>query len=92
MQSKLDGNIDASCRIIGKVSVGKDTVIKHGTTIKGLVIISENCEIGVYLGPYTSIGDSVKVLSGEVEGSIIMQDVPLNCKKRIACCRYGLDM
>ena len=87
MQSKLDGNIDASYRIIGKVSVGKDTVIKHGTTIKGLVIISENCEIGpdVYLGPYTSIGDSVKVLSGEAEGSIIMQDVPLNCKKRIAC-------
>jgi UDP-3-O-[3-hydroxymyristoyl] glucosamine N-acyltransferase len=46
LQSKLDGNIDASCRIIGKVWVGKDTVIRHGTTIKGLVIISENCEIG----------------------------------------------
>jgi glucose-1-phosphate thymidylyltransferase len=85
LQSKLEGDIHASCRIIGKVSVGKKTVINHGTTIKGPVIIGENCEIGpdVYLGPYTSVGDNVKILSGEVEGSIIMQDVLMNCKKRI---------
>jgi glucose-1-phosphate thymidylyltransferase len=85
LQSKLEGNIDENCRIIGKVSVGKGTKIRRGTTIKGPVIIGENCEIGpdVYLGPYTSVGDNVKILSGEVEGSIIMQDVFLNCKKRI---------
>jgi glucose-1-phosphate thymidylyltransferase len=86
LQSSLEGCIiDASCRIIGKVSVGKNTVIKHNTVIKGPVIIGEDCEIGpnVYVGPYTSVGDNTKILSGEVEGSIIMQNVLINCDKRI---------
>ena len=86
LQSKFEGSItDRSCQIIGKVSVGKNTVIKPNTRIKGPVIIGENCEIGpnVYLGPYTSVGNNVKILSGEVEGSIIMQDVLINCNKRI---------
>lgn len=85
LHSRFEGSIDASCRIIGKVSVGKNTVIKPNTMIKGPVIIGENCEIGpnVYVGPYTSIGDNVKILSGEVEGSIVMQNVLINCNKRI---------
>jgi glucose-1-phosphate thymidylyltransferase len=85
LQAKLEGNIDTSSRLIGKVSIGKNTVVKANTKIKGPVIIGKNCEIGpnVYLGPYTSIGDNVKILSGEVEGSIIMQDVLINCNKRI---------
>ena len=85
LQSKCEGSIDTSCQIIGKVSIGKNTVIKPNTRIKGPVIIGKNCEIGpnVYLGPYTSIGDNVKILSGEIEGSIIMQDVFINCNKRI---------
>jgi glucose-1-phosphate thymidylyltransferase len=85
LQSMCEGTIDSSCQIAGKVSVGKNTIIKPNTRIKGPVIIGENCEIGpnVYLGPYTSIGDNVKILSGEVEGSIIMQNVLINCNKRI---------
>jgi glucose-1-phosphate thymidylyltransferase len=85
LQSKFEGSIDKSCQIIGKVSIGKDSVIRPNTKIKGPVIIGKGCEIGpnVYLGPYTSIGDNAKILSGEVEGSIIMQNVFINCNKRI---------
>jgi glucose-1-phosphate thymidylyltransferase len=85
LQSKFEGSIDKSCQIIGKVSIGKDSVIRPNTKIKGPVIIGKGCEIGpnVYLGPYTSIGDNVKILSGEVEGSIIMQNVFINCNNRI---------
>jgi glucose-1-phosphate thymidylyltransferase len=85
LQSKCDGSIDKSCQITGKVSIGQNSVIRPNTKIKGPVIIGKNCEIGpnVYLGPYTSIGDNVQILSGEVEGSIIMQNVFINCNKRI---------
>ncbi len=85
MQSASEGTIDPTCYIIGKVKVGKNTIIKSNTRIKGPVIIGENCEIGpnVYIGPYTSIGDEVQILSGEVEGSIIMKHVTINCRKRI---------
>jgi glucose-1-phosphate thymidylyltransferase len=74
-----------SSRILGKVSLGRNTIVRSNTTIKGPVVIGDNCEIGpnVYVGPYTSIGDNVKILSGEVEGSIIMDTVLIHCNKRI---------
>jgi glucose-1-phosphate thymidylyltransferase len=85
LQSASEGIIDSSSQILGKVSVGKNTVIKPNTRIRGPVIIGENCEVGpnVYIGPYTSIGDNVRILSGEVESSIVMQNVLINCNKRI---------
>jgi glucose-1-phosphate thymidylyltransferase len=84
LESRFEGIIDPSCQITGKVSIGKNTVIRS-TRIKGPVIIGESCEIGpnVYIGPYTSIGDNVRVLAGELQGSIIMEDVVINCNKRI---------
>jgi glucose-1-phosphate thymidylyltransferase len=85
LQSISEGVVDPSCYVSGKVTVGKNTIIKPNTRIKGPVIIGQNCEIGptAYIGPYTSIGDRVQILSGEVEGSIIMNDVIINCRKRI---------
>jgi glucose-1-phosphate thymidylyltransferase len=85
MHSVSEGIIDPSCYIMGKLTLGKNSIIRHNTRIKGPVIIGENCEIGpnVYIGPYTSIGDDVQILSGEVEGSIIMKHVIINCRRRI---------
>lgn len=85
IESECLGNVDPSSRIMGKVYVGRNTIIKQNTRIKGPVIIGENCEIGpdIYIGPYTAIGDNVKVLSGEIEGSIVMQDTIINCNNRI---------
>ncbi|MDP9287936.1 MAG: hypothetical protein M3P08_07035 [Thermoproteota archaeon] len=79
------GIAEPSCQISGKVSVGRNSVIKSNTRIRGPAIIGEGCEIGpnVYVGPYTSIGDNAKILSGEIEGSIIMQNAYIDCNKRI---------
>jgi glucose-1-phosphate thymidylyltransferase len=81
----VKGFPDESSRILGKVSIGRNTIVGANTTIKGPVVIGDNCQIGpnVYVGPYTSIGDNVKILSGEVEGSIIMDTVLIHCRKRI---------
>ena len=82
---RLDGFLDESSQILGKVIIGRNTTIGPNTRVKGPVIIGENCEIGpnVYIGPYTSIGDNVKILSGELESCIIMENVLINCNKRI---------
>lgn len=82
---RLDGFLDESSQILGKVTIGRNTTIGPNARVKGPVIIGENCEIGpnVYIGPYTSIGDNVKILSGELESCIIMENVLINCNKRI---------
>jgi glucose-1-phosphate thymidylyltransferase len=85
IEPSLDGVIDSTSRILGRVQVGSNSIIEPDTTIKGPSIIGRNCHIarGVYIGPYTSIGNSTQVLSGEIEGSIIMEDSIINCNKRI---------
>jgi glucose-1-phosphate thymidylyltransferase len=87
LSSKVDDSalIQPNSLLVGKVSIGKNTIIESNSKLKGPIIIGNNCKIGanVYIGPYTSIGDDSKILSGEVEGSIIMDDVLINCNRRI---------
>jgi glucose-1-phosphate thymidylyltransferase len=85
LESNVEVETDSSCRLMGKISIKKNTVIRPNTRIKGPVIIGSDCEIGpnVYVGPYTSIGDNSTILSGEIEGSIVMDNVNINCKKRV---------
>jgi glucose-1-phosphate thymidylyltransferase len=87
----LSGTVDDSAiiqhnsQLVGKVSIGRNTVIGCNSKLKGPIIIGNNCNIGanVYIGPYTSIGNDSQILSGEVEGSIIMDNVLINCNRRI---------
>jgi glucose-1-phosphate thymidylyltransferase len=77
------GIIEKDAKIHGRVAVGKGTVIKEGSVIRGPVIIGENCEIHAYIGPYTSIGDNTKIIGGEVDSSIVVGDAVIECDKKI---------
>lgn len=79
------GLVEPLAQLMGRVYVGHDTIIRSGSKIKGPSIIGNNCEIGpnVYIGPYTSIGDNAKILAGEIEGSILMEDITITCNRRI---------
>lgn len=85
IETSVEGEVASTCKLVGNVSVGSGTVIRDHTSIKGPVAIGENCEIGpnVHIGPYTSIGDNVKILSGEIEGTIVMENVTIDCRQRI---------
>lgn len=77
---KLGGIVEAGATLKGKVSVGKDTVIKSNSYIVGPVVIGEDCEIGpnVCILPSTSIGDNVSVGPfTTVENSVIGHDVSI---------------
>jgi len=79
------GRIEENVKIIGKVQIGKNTVIASNSVIKGPVVIGENCRIGsgTYIGPYTAIGDNTTIDGGEIEYSILLSDCKIECKKRI---------
>lgn len=54
-------------------------------TIRGPAIIGEHCKIGpnTYIGAYTSIGDHVTLASTEIENSIVMNGVNIDCGRLI---------
>lgn len=71
--------------INGPAVIGKGTVIDGETVITGPVIIGKECTITASrVGPYTAIGDGSKIVSLEIEDSIVLEGVTLENTGRIA--------
>jgi glucose-1-phosphate thymidylyltransferase len=87
------GKVEEGANIVGNVEVGKNSIIHKDTMVRGPAIIGENCRIGPtsYIGPYTSIGNNVTIIGGEIENSIVMDGATINCDKRIVDSLIGRD-
>lgn len=85
IESRNDGIVEDDVKLIGRVNIGKGTLIKKHSVVRGPTIIGKNCIIGpdTYVGPYTSIGDNTTLIGCEIESSIIIGDVYIECKKKI---------
>jgi glucose-1-phosphate thymidylyltransferase len=94
IQSSCEGKIESGAMVSGQVKVGRDTVVRDGTTMRGPIVIGEHCEIGpsVYVGPYTSIGNNVIVRNCEIENSIVMDGAYMDCGKRIIDSLIGTNV
>jgi glucose-1-phosphate thymidylyltransferase len=80
-----DGDIKSTSALIEKVNVGTNSTIGPEVVIKGPCVIGDNCNISgaAYIGPYVSIGNNTQVLCGDIEGSIVMSNCVINCRRRI---------
>jgi len=78
------GTVSEESQVIGRVTIGKGTQIIN-STIRGPVIIGENCHIeNCFIGPYSSIADNVKLLHADLEHSVLLQGAQIcNIHQRI---------
>ena len=79
------GTVEDTATITNNVGIGQGTVVHIRTTVRGPVIIGDDCEIGpnTYIGPYTSIGDHSTIRNTEIENTIVMEGAYIDCDKRI---------
>jgi glucose-1-phosphate thymidylyltransferase len=79
------GTIEEGATVSGTVNIGKGTMVHGNSTLRGPLIIGDECQIGpgTYVGPYTSVGNQVTIKNTEVENSILMDGVYADCGKRI---------
>ncbi|MCW3140952.1 MAG: sugar phosphate nucleotidyltransferase [Methanophagales archaeon] len=78
--AKLEGKIERGVTIDKRVSIGKDSVIRGNSYVKGPVIIGENCEIGpnACVFPSTSIGNNVTIGAfTEIKNSVLTDGVKI---------------
>lgn len=67
------GEVDENSQIIGRVNIGKGAKIIN-STIRGPVIIGENCHVeNCFIGPYTSVAEGAVLKETDVEHSVILQ-------------------
>ncbi len=76
--------IDPGVVLQGNVVVGDNSEIRGKTLIRGPVIVGNSTIIeDAYVGPYTSIGDRVKIYGAEIDHSIIFDNADINTDKQI---------
>jgi len=74
LEQRVDGSVDATSKIEGRVVVcaGAEVV---GSTIRGPAIIGAGTRIeDSFVGPYTSIAERCQILRSEIEHSVILDD------------------
>lgn len=85
LEPENNGRVEEDVIIRGRVKIGKGTIIRKGSVVRGPVIIGNGCEIGpdTYVGPYTSIGNNTVIKKGEIDSSIVLDNVHISCGKKI---------
>ncbi|MBW8060759.1 MAG: glucose-1-phosphate thymidylyltransferase, partial [Solirubrobacterales bacterium] len=72
IETRLDGEIDADSRVEGRVVVEPGATVK-GSVVRGPAVIGAGAHIeDAYVGPYTSIGEEVRICRSEIEHSIVL--------------------
>ncbi len=81
----INGVVEEDTNIRGRVSVGLHTKIMNGAIVVGPSVIGSDTKLddGVYIGPYTSIGNKVTVKRGEIENSILMDGCIIDTEEKI---------
>lgn len=83
LKESIDAEVDDKSKILGRVSIGKGSVVRE-SRIRGPVVIGENTVIeNSFIGPYTSIGNNSKVIKSSVEHSVIMDGSELRDIERL---------
>jgi glucose-1-phosphate thymidylyltransferase len=72
IESAIEGQVDESSRVEGRVVIEAGATIER-SVVRGPAVIGADARIeDAYVGPYTSIGEGVRVCRSEVEHSIIL--------------------
>jgi glucose-1-phosphate thymidylyltransferase len=72
IEPSLDGEIDEASRVEGRVVVEAGATLTN-SVVRGPAVIGAGARIeSAYVGPYTSIGENVRICRSEIEHSIIL--------------------
>ncbi|HEY7456966.1 MAG TPA: glucose-1-phosphate thymidylyltransferase [Solirubrobacterales bacterium] len=72
IEPRVEGEVDADSRVEGRVvlEAGAELI---DSTVRGPAVIGAGARIeGAYVGPYTSIGEEVRICRSEIEHSIVL--------------------
>jgi glucose-1-phosphate thymidylyltransferase len=85
IQTSIKGKVSGGTKVSGHAVVGKGTKLLGDVSVLGPAIIGEDCEVGpgVFVGPYTSVGDGCVLKDVEVENTIVMNNTRVEGGGRI---------
>ena len=92
IEPSIDGEVDESSDIEGRVVVAAGAVVKN-STVRGPSIIGEGTRIvNSWIGPFTAIAANCEVLDSEIEHSVMLEGGRIEGVARIADSLLGKDV
>lgn len=93
LQARIEGDVDGTSRVDGRVVVEKGAAITS-STVRGPAIIGAGTVIeNAFVGPFTSIQDLCEIRHSEIEHSIVLRGSRiLNLKRRIEDSLIGVNV
>jgi len=89
LSTEIKGFVDEKSKVTGRVKVEEGTKIMN-STIRGPCIIGKNCIIeSSFIGPYTSIGNSSKIINSAIEHSVVLENSVIENIDRTEDCLIG---
>jgi len=72
LETRIEGEVDEDSRVEGRVVIEAGAVV-NDSVVRGPAVIGAGARIeSAYVGPYTSIGDNVRICRSEIEHSIVL--------------------
>jgi glucose-1-phosphate thymidylyltransferase len=72
VETRLEGEIDEGSRVEGRVEIEAGAILRR-SVVRGPAVIGAGAQIeDAYVGPYTSIGEGVRICRSEIEHSIVL--------------------
>jgi glucose-1-phosphate thymidylyltransferase len=87
------GEVDAKSQLHGKIAIDERAQIIN-SEIRGPAVIGAGCYIeDAFIGPFSSIGDGVRIVRSEIEHSIVLSDSSiLDVDERVADSLIGRNV
>lgn len=72
LETRLEGEVDEASKVEGRVVIEPGATVR-GSVVRGPAVIGAEATIeDAYVGPYTSIGEGVRICRSEIEHSIVL--------------------
>lgn len=90
LEPLISGSLDTLSRVEGRVVLGEGSSVVN-SVIRGPAIIGAGCVIeDSYVGPFTALADNTRLVSTEIENSIVMGDCCIeDAPSRLESCLIG---
>jgi len=91
IDARNEGRVEEGATVVGRVRIGKGSVISGRSVVRGPSIIGWDCNIGpsAHIGPYKAIGNRCVITVVEIDDSIVMGDAVVNVVRKIVDSMIG---
>ncbi|WP_329031017.1 glucose-1-phosphate thymidylyltransferase [Streptomyces sp. NBC_01423] len=91
-EQRIDGSVDESSEIIGRVTVEEGASVVGSRIVGPAVIGAGTVVTSSYVGPFTSISRNCVISDSEIEFSIVLDDSSLNGVRRVEASIIGRNV